>query len=382
VTSSCWSELGVDEEILRSEGLKREARYGAQMRDLLEVPDGEGSSIAMGEAERWQTIGRLVQGGVHGHETLVDEHSKLMGTDVKYANKLLRVAGNRERVDGGAVGHDEKLDQRYRNRLARIRGGQIDRQERVLRQRDRQIYIGNNPAQKGERMDQEDDGKVKGVELALKEGTGMDRKREIQMERLVRDRERRELQEWKEELTLQAKARKLADYRHIQVEEAYKKLEKQEMKMLRDREKADEAMEIEKRLHKKDGWSAGQALRDSGEAQMSAEDARIGFLKERRIRREEEQWEKREKKDGWGVGDALRVSVEEKKKEGATKEEAKIEALAQQRLQRERAVEEKREEERGRRRGRKHSVFESGMGDIFRTATSVPRGVLQKHRNE
>jgi len=183
-------------------------------------------------------------------------------------------------------------------------------------------------------------------------------------------------QDRKQEQVIRARAQKMANYREVAEDAQFRLMEKQEMKAIRDKEKAEAKLMKEKRLHEADAWSAEDALRGSVQMEKSAADAKIMNLQEKRKMREDEHNAKRMLKDGWDVSDSLRDHAFQKQE--LNRDEAKIERLAEQRIERERVIAARREEHDRKRRGRRTSIVDTGMGDIFRTATSVPRGVIQR----
>ena len=137
----------------------------------------------------------------------------------------------RERVDGGAQKVNEAKEQKYFNRLMKMRIDHENRQRKILRDRDRNVFIGNVVHQQSD-MDMPI-ARVK--ELHISDGTTMERQRIVAAERLEREKETRKCKEMKEELAVKSRAEKLVEYKLKEDENKRKSDEKAEMKFMADR---------------------------------------------------------------------------------------------------------------------------------------------------
>jgi hypothetical protein len=137
----------------------------------------------------------------------------------------------RERVDGGAQKVNEAKEQKYFNRLMKMRIDHENRQRKILRDRDRNVFIGNVVHQQSD-MDMPI-ARVK--ELHISDGTTMERQRIVAAERLEREKETRKCKEMKEELAVKSRAEKLVEYKLKEDENKRKSDEKAEIKFMADR---------------------------------------------------------------------------------------------------------------------------------------------------
>jgi hypothetical protein len=126
---------------------------------------------------------------------------------------------------------NEAKEQKYLNRLMKMRIDHENRQRKILRDRDRNVFIGNVVHQQSD-MDMPI-ARVK--ELHISDGTTMERQRIAAAERLEREKEARRRKDMKEELAVKIRAEKLVEYKLKEDENKRKLDEKAEMKFMADR---------------------------------------------------------------------------------------------------------------------------------------------------